>query len=85
LDKSGNTRSKQRSRKLQLGDIDWYGRRPTTAPVPPNQPASQISLDSYVVDKSRGRGRGNRHGSQIESGRTASGGLQPGKVDNNEE
>ena len=22
-DKSGNTRSKQRARKLQLGDIDW--------------------------------------------------------------
>jgi regulator of nonsense transcripts 2 len=24
-DKSGNTRQKQRARKLQLGDIDWYG------------------------------------------------------------
>jgi regulator of nonsense transcripts 2 len=23
-DKSGNTRSKQRARKLQLGDFDWY-------------------------------------------------------------
>jgi len=74
LDKSGNTRSKQRSRKLQLGDIDWYGRR--TTPTPPNQPASQISLDSYVVDRSRGRGRGVCHGSQTEGQRTASGGLQ---------
>jgi regulator of nonsense transcripts 2 len=88
LDKSGNTRSKQRSRKLQLGDIDWYGRRSTTAPVPPNQPASQISLDSYVVDKSRsGRGRGNRQGSQIEGQgqRTASGGLQQGKHERKDE
>jgi regulator of nonsense transcripts 2 len=79
LDKSGNTRSKQRSRKLQLGDIDWYGRR--TTPTPPDQPASQISLDSYVVDKSRGRGRGNRQGSRTEGQRTASGGLQQGKND----
>lgn len=51
LDKSGNTRSKQRARKLQLGDLDWYGRnnnnhRPTAQP-----PATTISLDSYVVDK----------------------------------
>lgn len=49
MDKSGNTRSKQRSRKLQLGDIDWYGRHSTPTP---NQPASQISLHSYVVNKS---------------------------------
>lgn len=26
-DKSGNTRSKQRARKLQMGDMDWYGDR----------------------------------------------------------
>jgi regulator of nonsense transcripts 2 len=48
-DKSGNTRSKQRARKLQLGDIDWYGRRSTTAT---ESPTAQRSLDSYVVDKS---------------------------------
>ena len=24
-DKSGNSRSNQRSRKLQLSDVDWYG------------------------------------------------------------
>ena len=27
LDKSGNNRSGQRSRKLQLSDVDWYGSR----------------------------------------------------------
>ena len=50
LDKSGNTRSKQRARKLQLGDLDWYGRNnnPRSAAQPP---ATTISLDSYVVDK----------------------------------
>lgn len=56
MDKSGNTRSKQRSRKLQLGDIDWYARHPASASAPRNQPASQISLDSYVVQKGRGHG-----------------------------
>lgn len=75
VDKSGNTRSKQRSRKLQLGDIDWYGRRPTPAPTM-NQPASQISLDSYVVDKSRGHG--NRRGPRDNNQRAASGGTQQG-------
>jgi regulator of nonsense transcripts 2 len=87
LDKSGNTRSKQRSRKLQLGDIDWYGRRSATAPVPPNQPASQISPDSYIVNKGRGRGRGDRHGSQTEGQgqRTASGGLQQGRLERKDE
>lgn len=59
MDKSGNTRSKQRSRKLQLGDIDWYGRQTTPTPTR-DQPASQISLDSYVVNKSRNHGK--RHG-----------------------
>jgi regulator of nonsense transcripts 2 len=52
-DKSGNTRSKQRARKLQLGDIDWYGR---TAPASASAVSSerlegQHSLDEYVVDK----------------------------------
>lgn len=84
LDKSGNTRSKQRSRKLQLGDIDWSVHRSAFASVPPNQPASQISLDSYVVDKSRGRGghgRGCANGQTLstEGQRSASSGLQQGK------
>jgi regulator of nonsense transcripts 2 len=85
LDKSGNTRSKQRSRKLQLGDIDWYGRRTAPAPSPSNQPASQISLDSYVVEKNRRRGRGNRQGPQTEGQRTASGGLQQGVPESKDE
>jgi regulator of nonsense transcripts 2 len=75
LDKSGNTRSKQRSRKLQLGDIDWYGRRSTSTSTPrassAAQPATQLSLDSYVVDKSRGHGQ--RRGPRDDARRAASG------------
>ena len=51
LDKSGNTRSKQRARKLQMGDInDWYGNRShsTPAKAPPTEP---ISLDAFVREK----------------------------------
>jgi regulator of nonsense transcripts 2 len=59
-DKSGNTRRKQRARQLQLGDIDWYGRRSTTsAPPSTEKPATQTSLDSYVVDKTLRVGSGN--------------------------
>jgi len=62
FDKAGNTRSKQRARKLQLGDIDWYGNRSSSASQP--QPA-QASLDSYVVEKKPpGLLRGNRHGTR---------------------
>ena len=58
-DKAGNTRSKQRARKLQLGDIDWYGSRSSTASATSSSttsssraaPAAQLSLESYVVDK----------------------------------
>jgi regulator of nonsense transcripts 2 len=77
LDKSGNTRSKQRSRKLQLGDIDWYGRRstPTSTSTPrassAAQPATQLSLDSYVVDKSRSHGQ--RRGPRDDARRAAAG------------
>ncbi|KAK3111995.1 mRNA decay protein [Teratosphaeriaceae sp. CCFEE 6253] len=66
LDKSGNTRNKQRARKLDLKTIDWYDKRPTSTPSEPLP--GQASLDDYVVDKStqgdarrdsgRGRGRG---------------------------
>lgn len=65
-DKSGNTRSKQRARKLQLGDIDWYGNRSTPAApgVPP--PAQTSSLDEYIVDKKAKRGPGNRRTQRAE-------------------
>ena len=68
-DKSGNTRSKQRARKLQLGDIDWYGDRSrmSTSEQPPPQ---QCSLFDFTTEKrsnqrhvSRGGKRGNKHGS----------------------
>ncbi|KAK3708037.1 mRNA decay protein [Vermiconidia calcicola] len=49
-DKSGNTRSKQRARKLQLGDIDWYGNRSASA-APETQPPAQASLDEFVREK----------------------------------
>jgi regulator of nonsense transcripts 2 len=75
LDKSGNTRSKQRSRKLQLGDIDWYGCRSTPTSTlrasSSTQPATQLSLDSYVVDKPRGHGQ--RRGLRDEKQRMDSG------------
>ena len=45
-DKSGNSRSKQRARKLQLGDIDWYGNRSFTA-----QQAPQAGLDTFIQQK----------------------------------
>lgn len=50
-DKSGNTRSKQRARKLQLGDIDWYGRTAPAPAVSSDRRSDQHSLDEYVVDK----------------------------------
>ncbi|KAK3638788.1 mRNA decay protein [Elasticomyces elasticus] len=60
LDKAGNTRNKQRARKLDLKTIDWYDKRPTSSPAQPPPPV-QASLDDYVVDKSK---RGNaRHDS----------------------
>ena len=52
FDKAGNTRSKQRARKLQLGDIDWYAKRSSTpatsAPAP-----TQAVLDDFIVDTSQ--------------------------------
>ncbi|KAK5109593.1 hypothetical protein LTR62_006830 [Meristemomyces frigidus] len=54
LDKAGNTRSKQRARKLQLGDIDWYdNKRSISAPSAP--PQAQASLDDYIVDKTKSK------------------------------
>lgn len=68
-DKSGNTRSKQRARKLQLGDIDWYGdkskNRSVAAEAAP--PEREASLDDYVKKPRSQRGgassRGGRGGS----------------------
>lgn len=63
-DKAGNSRQKQRARKLQLGDIDWYDKKHSTslsATSPSQRPEGQHSLDEYVVDKkqsTRGRGSG---------------------------
>ncbi|KAK5135680.1 hypothetical protein LTR08_004981 [Meristemomyces frigidus] len=50
-DKSGTTRSKQRARKLQLGDLEWYGNRSTSAVVSDAALPVQTSLDDYIVDK----------------------------------
>ena len=61
-DKSGNSRSKQRARKLQLGDIDWYGNRSHSATSPPH--SAPAALDSFVKEKksqsSRGASGGHR-------------------------
>ncbi|KAF2161151.1 hypothetical protein M409DRAFT_69992 [Zasmidium cellare ATCC 36951] len=64
FDKAGNSRQKQRARKLQLGDIDWYGNKTPTTPTasaPCQRREGEHSLDEYVVDKkqlTRGRGAG---------------------------
>ena len=50
-DKSGNSRSKQRARKLQLGDIDWYGDRSRSATSDSQPPQAQTSLDEFVKEK----------------------------------
>ncbi|CAK4032135.1 Regulator of nonsense transcripts UPF2 [Lecanosticta acicola] len=64
-DKAGNTRSKQRARKLQLGDIDWYGKHPpSSTPTARREGESRSSLDQYVVDKgsvNSRRGRSKNH------------------------
>ena len=53
-DKAGNTRSKQRARKLQLGDIDWYAKKSSTPAASAPAPA-QASLDDFIVDKSQSK------------------------------
>lgn len=61
-DKSGNSRSKQRARKLQMGDInDWYGKSASPAPIEAS-PSEQVSLDVFVKDKKQHGGfRSARH------------------------
>lgn len=57
VDKSGNTRSKQRSRKLQLSDVDWYGQnKPRSVPKKLPPAVQPTSLDDYIVDKKQKRG-----------------------------
>ncbi|KAK6432928.1 mRNA decay protein [Oleoguttula sp. CCFEE 5521] len=58
-DKSGNTRSKQRARKLQLGDLDWYGNIRSSASVPATaaREKGEVSLDAFVVDKGQNKAR----------------------------
>ncbi|EMC96436.1 hypothetical protein BAUCODRAFT_69588 [Baudoinia panamericana UAMH 10762] len=65
FDKSGNTRSKQRARKLNLGDLDWYSKRsaPASNELLPPPAAQSASLGSYVVDKAAPRGDRGRGGS----------------------
>lgn len=43
-DKSGNSRSGQRSRKLQLSDVDWYATKPRPALTQNGSPPSAIPL-----------------------------------------
>lgn len=72
-DKAGNTRAKQRARKLQLGDIDWYGRTApasASAVVSSERQEGQHSLDEYVVNKQQSS-RG-RHGADLHSSRRPS-------------
>ena len=52
-DKSGNTRSKQRARKLQLGDIDWYDSN-TSRSAPPSRSGLDDGKTSNGSDTIRG-------------------------------
>lgn len=65
-DKSGNTRSKQRARKLDLGQIDWYGNRSSSAisASASERQDGEVSLDQYVVDKKSTRGGRGAFGSR---------------------
>ncbi|KAK5187990.1 mRNA decay protein, partial [Cryomyces antarcticus] len=55
IDKAGTNRSHQRARKLQISDVDWYGRRPpltssdpsTTTHTKNRNNVSQIQAASY--------------------------------------
>jgi regulator of nonsense transcripts 2 len=72
-DKSGNNRSGQRARKLQLSDVDWYDSKPTFSHVehvehsspspeghlnPAPLPPQEPSASQHIFNASnRGRGR----------------------------
>ena len=49
-DKAGNSRTKQRARKLQLGDIDWYGDRSHSTPSEVSR-ETQYGHDSTVAER----------------------------------
>lgn len=70
-DKAGNTRSKQRARKLQLGDIDWCDKPPPTA-TDASRREGESSLDQYIVDKKKQSTRGGRRGGSGTRGRGGS-------------
>jgi regulator of nonsense transcripts 2 len=55
LDKSGNNRSGQRARKLQLSDVDWYAPKPTFPQVQPKDSSLgmvQTALPSSLTSPS---------------------------------
>ena len=60
-EKSGNSRSGQRARKLQLSDVDWYDRKShrqtqqSRLAVPPPQSLSQRAMEKEKTAKLDGR------------------------------
>ena len=68
LDKSGNSRSKQRARKLQMGDIDWQVDHRSRSTPTEGPPSSQLSLDSFVKQKKQQRGDSQHAGSDSRNG-----------------
>lgn len=75
-DKSGNSRSKQRARKLQLGDIDWYDDKSKSRTIPAEAapPGREVSLDDLVKKPS-----GQRDGASSARGGRGGGGSLRGK------
>ncbi|ORY08796.1 armadillo-type protein [Clohesyomyces aquaticus] len=61
LDKAGSNRSNQRSRKLQLSDVNWYDKNSPSSPAPRSQSGSlnsQVtSLKSSETDSTVSEGR----------------------------
>lgn len=51
-DKSGNNRSGQRARKLQLSDVDWYDSKPTFSHVEHVERSSSISKEGRLASAS---------------------------------
>ncbi len=59
-DKSGNSRSKQRARKLQLGDIDWYGTR-TPSIIELQEPSAVACIESHSSKRDDNARQNGRH------------------------
>lgn len=75
-DKSGNNRSGQRARKLQLSDVDWYESKPTFSHV--ERPLS--SPEANFTSRSSGSSEGNSASQRIIEASNAARGRSRGRL-----